>query len=186
MPSSVKDRLTCTYETIFHFVKNRKYYYDIDAIREPHSTGTIKRIMQPNAPNQGKEITKQNLMPNMRGPLDAHDRTLHEMMLSVRKQYVKHDLAVNRIGNFSYNDPLHEKEYHPKGKNPGDVIKVKWSNVSGQSTQGNFGHGGTHGNRFNHPPGDIEILPLIKKEDLPAGFLETLIPSLSGLLASCC
>jgi len=38
MPSSVKDRLTQTYEHIFHFVKNRKYYYNLDAIREPHTS----------------------------------------------------------------------------------------------------------------------------------------------------
>jgi DNA modification methylase len=43
MPSSVKDRLTQTYEHIFHFVKNRKYYYNLDAIREPHQTSSLKR-----------------------------------------------------------------------------------------------------------------------------------------------
>jgi len=30
------------------------------------------------------------------------------------------------------------------------MVQAKWSKVSGQSTQGIFGHGGTHGNRFNH------------------------------------
>jgi len=43
MPSSVKDRLTQTYEHIFHFVKNRKYYYDLDAIREPHKSAKEMR-----------------------------------------------------------------------------------------------------------------------------------------------
>ena len=38
MPSSIKDRLTQTYEYIFHFVKSRKYYYNLDNIREPHKT----------------------------------------------------------------------------------------------------------------------------------------------------
>jgi site-specific DNA-methyltransferase (cytosine-N4-specific) len=36
MPSSVKDRLTQTYEYIFHFVKSRKYYYNLDNVREPY------------------------------------------------------------------------------------------------------------------------------------------------------
>ena len=36
MPSSVKDRLSNTYEHIFHFVKSKKYYYNLDAIRVPH------------------------------------------------------------------------------------------------------------------------------------------------------
>ncbi len=36
MPSSVKDRLTSKYEHVFHFVKSRRYFYDLDAIRGPH------------------------------------------------------------------------------------------------------------------------------------------------------
>jgi site-specific DNA-methyltransferase (cytosine-N4-specific) len=44
LPSSVKDRLTCRWEHVFHFVKQRKYYYNLDAIREPFKASTIKRI----------------------------------------------------------------------------------------------------------------------------------------------
>lgn len=36
MPQSVKDRLNDTTEAIFYFVKNREYWYDLDAIREDH------------------------------------------------------------------------------------------------------------------------------------------------------
>jgi len=38
MPSSVKDRLSNTYEHIYFYVKSRKYYYDLDSIREPHTS----------------------------------------------------------------------------------------------------------------------------------------------------
>lgn len=38
MPSSVKTRPTTDHEYIFMFSKNREYYYDADAIREPHVT----------------------------------------------------------------------------------------------------------------------------------------------------
>ena len=37
MPQSVKDRLNDTTEAVFHFVKERDYWYDLDAIREPHA-----------------------------------------------------------------------------------------------------------------------------------------------------
>jgi site-specific DNA-methyltransferase (adenine-specific) len=37
MPQSVKDRLNDTTEAVFHFVKNREYWYDLDEIREPHA-----------------------------------------------------------------------------------------------------------------------------------------------------
>lgn len=36
-PMSVQDRLTCSFEFMFHFVKKAKgYYYDLDSIRVPH------------------------------------------------------------------------------------------------------------------------------------------------------
>lgn len=37
-PESIKDRCTKSHEYIFMFSKKPKYYYDIDAIREPHTT----------------------------------------------------------------------------------------------------------------------------------------------------
>ncbi len=43
MPSSVKDRLNNTFEHLFHFVKSKKYYYDLDAIREAHQEQSIER-----------------------------------------------------------------------------------------------------------------------------------------------
>jgi DNA modification methylase len=43
MPQSVKDRLGNKYEYIFHFVKSRKYYYQLDYIRISHKTESIER-----------------------------------------------------------------------------------------------------------------------------------------------
>ena len=37
MPQSVKDRLNDTTEAVFHFVKNKSYWYELDAIREDHA-----------------------------------------------------------------------------------------------------------------------------------------------------
>jgi len=37
MPSSVKDRCSNGYEFLFHLVKQKKYYYDLDAIRKPYT-----------------------------------------------------------------------------------------------------------------------------------------------------
>jgi site-specific DNA-methyltransferase (adenine-specific) len=36
MPSSVRDRLSCTYEIFYFAVRSRHYYFDLDAIRVPH------------------------------------------------------------------------------------------------------------------------------------------------------
>ena len=43
MPQSVKDRLNDTTEKVFHFVKSREYWYDLDAIREEHAESTMER-----------------------------------------------------------------------------------------------------------------------------------------------
>jgi len=43
MPESVKDRLTRTYEYVFHFVKSEKYYYNLDNIREPYKLESFER-----------------------------------------------------------------------------------------------------------------------------------------------
>lgn len=42
MPESVKDRLTRSYEHIFHFVKQPKYYYNLDEIRVAHKAGVTR------------------------------------------------------------------------------------------------------------------------------------------------
>jgi DNA modification methylase len=36
MPSSVRDRLTCTWDAVYVFVKQPNYFFDLDAIRQPH------------------------------------------------------------------------------------------------------------------------------------------------------
>lgn len=37
MPESVKDRFTSAWEHLLFFTKSRKYYFDLDAVREPHA-----------------------------------------------------------------------------------------------------------------------------------------------------
>jgi DNA modification methylase len=37
MPGSAKDRFTVNFEKIFFFVKDEQYWFDLDAVREPHN-----------------------------------------------------------------------------------------------------------------------------------------------------
>ncbi|MCC9606955.1 site-specific DNA-methyltransferase [Blastopirellula sp. JC732] len=46
MPSSVKTRPTTDHEYVFFFSKSKEYYYDADAIREPHVTFSEKSQMK--------------------------------------------------------------------------------------------------------------------------------------------
>jgi DNA modification methylase len=118
MPSSVRDRLTNTWEHVFHFVKNRKYYYNLDAIREPPKWPIVW-----SRKGSSKEPWKIN------NPRARWGLTRNEF-----EKLVKHDLAVNRVGKLSYTDPLHTRAYNIRGKNPGDVFRIpcrsKFSEVS--------------------------------------------------------
>ena len=103
MPESVKDRLTKSYEFFFFLVKQPRYYFNLDAIREPYVEASIQRLTQPPL------VTR----------MDDADKLVKEPT-----KLTKHDQAVGRIGNFSYADSLHVKSNHPKGKNPGDVWDI--------------------------------------------------------------
>jgi len=43
MPSSVTDRLNTTSESLFFFVKEQKYYFNLDTLRIPHKPSTLAR-----------------------------------------------------------------------------------------------------------------------------------------------
>jgi site-specific DNA-methyltransferase (adenine-specific) len=38
MPSSIRDRLSCTYEVLYFLTRSKRYFFDLDAIRAPHRT----------------------------------------------------------------------------------------------------------------------------------------------------
>jgi DNA modification methylase len=66
MPSSVRDRLTNSYEHIFFFVKNKNYFYDADSIKEkcvngdPTSPRGSKGCKTPNAGNRKQDMVGRN------------------------------------------------------------------------------------------------------------------------------
>ena len=62
MPESVKDRCTRAHEYIFMLTKNRRYYYDADAIKEPATYGIIDRLMRARIGNKSNPDEKRNGM----------------------------------------------------------------------------------------------------------------------------
>lgn len=60
LPSSVTDRLSLTYEVVYFLVRSPRYFFDLDAIREPHRSSAAKRARPP-----------LNLTPDWAGPLAA-------------------------------------------------------------------------------------------------------------------
>ena len=60
MPSSVKDRFTGAYEPIFMLVKNKKYWFDLDAVRVPHKSYE-QEMRRKILDNKGKEHLRRDL-----------------------------------------------------------------------------------------------------------------------------
>ena len=69
MPESVRDRPTSAHEKIWLITKNKKYYYDADAIREPLAVSSIPRLNQ-NIKNQ-KGSARANAGRKTNGNLKA-------------------------------------------------------------------------------------------------------------------
>ena len=96
MPESVTDRLTKSYEVIYHFVKLQKYYYDLDAIRELHKT-------MENRPSGMARSQKYN------GKYKGS---------SINPEISSSPRARNTREHYNGNDN------NPLGKNPGDVWHI--------------------------------------------------------------
>jgi site-specific DNA-methyltransferase (cytosine-N4-specific) len=93
MPESVTDRFSKKHEMIFMMVKNPKYYFDLDAIREPHKTASVERACRgTNKKEDAQYAINRNIA--YRG-YDDMQSALESGELS---------------------------KVHPKGKNPGDVF----------------------------------------------------------------
>lgn len=95
MPSSVKNRPTTAHEYLLLFSKSNKYYYDADAIREPHVTFTEESRMKGGrghfgkingTPENGKNRGSQNLHDGRWDqafhPIGRNRRTVWEIPLS--------------------------------------------------------------------------------------------------------
>ena len=122
MPSSVKDRLTSAYEHVFLFAKQRRYYFDLDAIRKPHqgiASGNKERKYLADPRQFGEEHYGRSIPwePTVKGKNPGDVWEIEEENLT------KNDIAIGRI-NRSYIDSLHTKAYNQMGKNPGDLWRI--------------------------------------------------------------
>ncbi len=107
MPTSVRDRLSCTYEVVYFAVKSPTYFFDLDAIREPHRTRT--------------SATRQKRSPK------ATDITRHPAW-AVPEQW-----RAPLTGSNGGLDSLKASGLpgHPLGKNPGDVWTIPTAGYRG-------------------------------------------------------
>lgn len=102
MPTSVKDRLSTTHEVIYLLSQSERYYFNLDAIRQPHRT---------RPPTRRKETARPPTRPDSRRPAWLGPNSDGDQGLAALK-------AAGRVG-------------HPLGKNPGDVWQVATSRYPG-------------------------------------------------------
>lgn len=103
MPHPVKDRFVHKFESIFFFVKNEQYYFDLDSVRESAITEPHRRY--------GDEDGQATLTD-----------TKHKLAKGDTK-YANEDRAV--VNFFDNKRRRNNALVHPKGKNPGDIMMVK-------------------------------------------------------------
>lgn len=99
MPESVTDRFTKSYEYLFFFVKQNKYDFDLDVVRERHKTGTRTGFNLSHGYTDG--IHGKN-------PGDVC-KTKSEILRDTNKNIHHQD---GYVGD------------NPKGKNPGDIWSI--------------------------------------------------------------
>ena len=111
MPSSVKDRFTNKWESVFFFAKNRKYYFDLDAVREPTITPTKPfnaRVRDSKKQRYLQGATDEEIK-NHNGKGEFKGKASKEFLLKWQKN----------------EDSIHgNNAYNPKGKNPGDIFRI--------------------------------------------------------------
>lgn len=72
MPESVTDRCTKSHEYIFLFSKSQKYYYDHEAIKEPVTASTTKRMSQDIDSQNGLDRVPGKINGNMKAVLPRY------------------------------------------------------------------------------------------------------------------
>ena len=119
MPTSVKDRFATSWEYLFFFSKSKKYFFDLDAVREPHKAISIERTKHPwdgvrpeGTSWSGMDITKM-CNPKGKNPDDVVDYGSYGDL----KTETEHRQCFNKLRD--------SKDFqHPLGKNPSDFWDI--------------------------------------------------------------
>lgn len=104
MPSSVTDRLSTSHEFVYFFTRTPRYFFDLDAIREP-STTDDKRLSR----TISRNYPPRDAVPSL------HDGATPRVDLN-------QGLAAMKAEG---------RDTHPLGKNPGDVWTLTTANYRG-------------------------------------------------------
>jgi DNA modification methylase len=147
-PSNAKDKLRNIYEFVFHFVKNRKYYYNLDEIRDlpgkPYykhgkivtATGVngVRYERQIRASNNLSEKEKEAALKALKDALKkVQNGEIPDFRMIIRgEQRTTHSDAVDFSGRARelLQNGFYILPYHKKGAAPSDIWRIipedKW------------------------------------------------------------
>lgn len=115
MPESVRDRLTCRYELVFLLVRSRRYWFDLDPIRQP--------LARPEALHEGIIIGGRK--PARSGGAHGIGAAARRRGHTVYGKYTTTAAFAGRAPGAALRPTgrAHDRA-HPRGKNPGDVWSI--------------------------------------------------------------
>ena len=141
-PDNSNDKLRNMYEPIFHFVKSKQYYYDIDAVRNPPAktidrNGTTVSATGVSGIKYRKQIEESQFLSDDEKKdanialdqiiQDMNDGLLSDFRMVIRgQQRTTHSDSEKVSGRAK---ELHTKgfyflKYNPKGTKPGDIWNI--------------------------------------------------------------
>jgi DNA modification methylase len=124
MPCSVKDRFTNSWEYLFMFVKSKKYFFDLDAVRVPHTS-----LQRANKVKNRKSDTLQSTGNSQRDFWTVPSETRSKGAIIGESGAVQVPGGQGWTGHPPGGQAriIREKDprwLSPGGKNPGDVVKA--------------------------------------------------------------
>jgi len=123
MPSSVKDRLSCTTERIFHFVKSRKYWYDLDSIRVEHQNPMeMGKYFSENRTQKAKRFRRRESQFQT-VPTESPHRASKDVIGRYEGKR-KQPPSPHGLKRWERGKNVWEERFAPLGKNPGDVARI--------------------------------------------------------------
>jgi DNA modification methylase len=134
MPSSVRDRLTNAYEHIFHFVKSRKYYYDLDAIREksvtqPLAKNPLKKVNNTEEETEAPHRSSKDVTGRYEGKFTGFAEKSEEFSSPKARTQRTIKTGMHHGSSLTIGRASHylnqQIEGNPEGKNPGDTFQTQ-------------------------------------------------------------
>ena len=128
MPSSVKDRFTNKWESVFFFAKEKKYYFNLDIVREECITKpkpfNVRVRDSNNARFLQKATDEEKANHNKKGEKKSDDGNEYDKngkLLDPNHKSMRDRINEARKNGSPHYNPLG----NPLGKNPGDVFEYR-------------------------------------------------------------